>query len=233
MGVGYRFRPSPRPNKYATLTNANLPLEVLLSNALSVGGFIDLAGPAWVEWLTAIIFAVLLLLEILFMPETLYPRSLMLSRMPMVSESACPTDVEKASAVNLPRTKKLPFFNFKPIPGMRHPRPWDSCIRFLLTFRLFAVTTGVLAYCFLWYWWTLSILTMVPAAYADKSPQTQGLLFLGLFIGTLVAEVGFSGRLSDWVSNKLTRRNNNIRLPEMRIWFIYPSLILSSSKFCS
>ena len=77
----------------------------------------------------------------------------------------------------------------------------------------------------------LSIITMIPAAYADKSPQIQGLLFIGLLVGTLVSEIFFSGRLSDWLSTRLARKHNNVRVPEMRLWFMYPSLVLSASKF--
>ncbi|KAK2762556.1 hypothetical protein FQN53_007446 [Emmonsiellopsis sp. PD_33] len=201
----------------------------------TIGGFMAIVSAAWINWLTAILFGVLLVLEIFFMPETLYPRNVMLSRMPPASGSPGQADIEKmgvrqtvAEDVGFPRTKELAFFNFKPVPGMRHPKPWDSLVRFAKTFKLGVVSIGVFGYCFLWYWWVLSIITMIPAAYVDYSPQIQGLLFLGLLVGTLVAEVFFSGRLSDWIVTRLAKRNNNIRVAEMRLWLMYPSMIVSA-----
>ena len=41
-------------------------------------------------------------------------------------------------------------------------------------FQYPVVVIAVLGYCFMWYWWILSILTMLPAAYASDSPQIQG-----------------------------------------------------------
>jgi len=84
----------------------------------------------------------------------------------------------------------------------------------------------VVGWCFLIYWWFLSILTVLPAAYTDLGPDIQGLLMIGLFLGILISEFFFSGRLSDWIVMKLARRNNNIRTPEMRLWFLYPAIIL-------
>ena len=42
-------------------------------------GFVDLVSSAWIQWFTAISFGILLVLELAFMSETLYPRSHMLS----------------------------------------------------------------------------------------------------------------------------------------------------------
>ena len=69
---------------------------------------------------------------------------------------------------------------------------------------------------------------MLPAAYINYTPQIQGLLFLGLLLGTLFAEVFLGGSLSDWLCAKIARRNNGIRLPEARLWLIYPAGLLSS-----
>lgn len=198
----------------------------------------DLVSAAWIDWLTVILFGVLLIMELAFMSETLYPRNLMLSRMPMTAGDAVTTEIEKlgrrrsdATDVDLKRTKKLPFLNIKPVPGMRHPKAWDSVIRFILTFKFPVVVIAVLIYCFAWYWWILSIITMIPAAYAQYSPQIQGLLFLGLLLGTLFSEVFCSGRLSDWLVLRLTRRNNNVRVAEMRLWLAYPAALLSASEY--
>ncbi|PGH00327.1 hypothetical protein AJ80_09182 [Polytolypa hystricis UAMH7299] len=202
----------------------------------TIGGFMNIVSSAWINWLNAILFCALLVLEVFFMPETLYPRNHMLKIMPLVTgTTGSTTDIEKVDTkrssteiVPLARTKKLPFLNFTPVPGMRHPRPWDSVVRFILTFRLHAVSIGVFAYCFGWYWWVLTVITMVPVAYSDKPPHIQGLLFLGLLLGTLVAEVCFSGRLSDWIVMKLAKRNNNVRVAEMRLWLAYPALVITA-----
>lgn len=45
-----------------------------------VGGFLDVVSAAWIDWFNCILFATLLVLELFFMPETLYPRSLMLQK---------------------------------------------------------------------------------------------------------------------------------------------------------
>ncbi|KAI9751275.1 MAG: hypothetical protein M4579_006128 [Chaenotheca gracillima] len=200
-----------------------------------IGGFIDLVNQFWIDWLTAILFGVLLILEIFLLPETLYPRNHMLSRMPAVRAGSIATDIEKvgvqksnAGEVDLKRTKKLFFFNFKPVPGMRHPKAWDSFTRFALSFKFIVVVVAVFIYCFAWYWWILSIITMIPSAYIQYSPQAQGLLFLGLLLGTWFSEILCSGRLSDYIVFKLAKRNNGIRVAEMRLWLAYPAALLSA-----
>ncbi|KAL8949561.1 MAG: hypothetical protein Q9222_004335 [Ikaeria aurantiellina] len=199
-----------------------------------IGGFIDLVSADWIQWLTAILFGVLLILEFAFMPETLYPRAYMLNHMPVDTPSG--TEIEKLSQhrddpkrVELQRTTKLMIVNFRPVPGMRHPKPWDSVLRFILTFKYPVVVIGVFGYCFTWYWWILSIITMLPAAYVQYSPQIQGLLFLGLLLGTLFSEIFMSGRLSDYLVTRLARNNNGVRIPEMR----YPLQSMSVITFYS
>ena len=200
------------------------------------GGFLNVVSAAWIQWFTAILFGVLLILEIAFMPETLYPRNRMLADAPLASSSdEGPLDMEKvgrrrsnASISNLPRTKKLPFINVKPVPGLRHPKPWDSIVRFLLTFKFLAVVIAVVAYCFMWYWWVLSVITMLPAAYLNYSPLIQGLLFIGLLLGTLFAEVFIGGRISDLMVVRLAKKNGGIRMPEMRLWLAYPAGLLTA-----
>lgn len=201
-----------------------------------IGGFIDLVSPEWIQWLTAIMFALLLVLELVFMSETLYPRNTMLRKLPLAVD-ADRNDIEKlnwekadANQVDLKRTKQLFFFNLKPVPGMRHPKPWDSVLRFIFTFKYPVVVIGVFTYCFAWYWWILSVITMLPAAYLQYSPQIQGLLFIGLLLGTLFSEIFCSGRLSDFIVMKLAKKNSGVRVPEMRLWLAYPAALLSAGK---
>lgn len=202
------------------------------------GGFLDLVSPQWIQWFCAIVFAALLFLELAFMSETLYPRNRMLSIMPVVApnDDTHTADLEKvgvkrsdASQVDLPRTKTLFILNLKPVPGMRHPKPWDSALRFLKTFQFPVVVIAVFAYSFVWYWFLLSIITMLPAAYVDYSPQIQGLLFMGLLLGTIISEVFCSGTLSDYISKRMAKtRGQSVRLPEDRLWLTYPAATMSA-----
>ncbi|GLA05980.1 hypothetical protein AnigIFM60653_006501 [Aspergillus niger] len=193
------------------------------------GGFLNLVSAQWINWFNAILFAALLLLELTLMPETLYPRALMLQRMAVTEKPAeSNAGIEEAE---IKRTKSLPFFNLRPIPGLSHPPIYASLTRFLLTFRFPVIPVAVLGYSFTWYWWILSVITMVPSAYATDSPLIQGLLFLGLLIGTLVAEVSCSGRLSDAIVGRLAKRNGGVRVPEMRLWLAYPAIVLTAGVY--
>ena len=190
----------------------------------------------------------LFLLELLFMPETLYPRSLML-QCAYLPTSTSSSDIEQGRATDkstpqpreshtpspdrtrdetkeqIPRTKTLPFINIHPVPGLRHPSIFAALQRFVLTFTQCPIAAAtVLIYAFTWYWWVLSVITIIPAAYADWTPLTQGLLFLGLLVGTVVSEVGCSGRLSDALVDRLARRNGGIRVAEMRLWLGWPAV---------
>ncbi|KAJ6110505.1 Major facilitator superfamily domain general substrate transporter [Penicillium sp. IBT 16267x] len=210
------------------------------------GGFLNLVSAQWINWFNAILFAVLLVLELFFMPETLYPRQQMLLNESVVKlneqnasnnekinadqetttpQAKVPAEVSFSDPL---RTRKLPFFNFRPVPGMRHPKPWDSIVRFALTFQMPTVVIAVIGYSFVWYWWVLSVITMVPSAYATYSPLIQGLLFLGLFLGTIVSEICCSGRLSDYIVAKLSKKNGNNPVPEMRLWLAYPAILLTA-----
>ena len=117
-----------------------------------IGGFVDLAGYVWIQWLSAILFAVILVLEFFFLPETLYPRDLMLSSR---TTSGSTHSNEKIAAPSIseeavPRTKSLPFVNFKPLPGMKHPSITSTLWRFVKTFKYFVVPIAVITYCFGW-----------------------------------------------------------------------------------
>lgn len=135
-----------------------------------IGGFIDLVSSPWIQWLTAIFLGAILVAEILFLPETLYPRDLMrlTGRAPAVSEKGTPMPT-------LPkRTKELGYANVKPIQGLKHPKVWDTIVRFGKMWKFSVVPIAVVTFCFGWYWWILSIITMIPVAYETFSPQIQG-----------------------------------------------------------
>ncbi|KAK8070188.1 Major facilitator superfamily transporter [Apiospora phragmitis] len=200
-----------------------------------VGGFVDLAGPAWIQWLSAILFGVILVAELAFLPETLYPRDLMSSSSSSDTHTAAGrTDLTEKPAecisptTSFKRTRELQFVNVVPVPGVRHPALYDTVIRFGKTFKYAVVPISVITYCFAWYWWVLSVVTLVPVAYANYNPQIQGLLFIGLIVGTLFSEIFCSGRLSDWIVVKLAHRNAGVKTPEMRLWLVYPAALLTA-----
>ena len=182
--------------------------------------------PSWVNWLTAILFGLLLVVELAFQPETLYPRAHMLEN---TTKLPAGHDLEQTS---IKRTSGLSFFHCKPIPAIKHPKPWDSICRFALTFKYPVVALLVLIFCFSWYWWVMSIVTLIPAAYAQYDSSTQGLLFLGLLLGSWSAELVCSGRLSDCLMRRLSRKNGGKSVPEMRLWLAYPAACMSASKYC-
>lgn len=147
-----------------------------------IGGFVDLAGSRWIQWLTVILLGVILAAEVLFLPETLYPRDLMLSRQRRSVASSEKTDSEGAE---VKRTKGLGYVNVRPLPGMKHPRFWDTLVRFGKTFKYGVVPIAIITYSFGWYWWILSVITMIPVAYATYSPQTQGYISSLAFVSSL------------------------------------------------
>lgn len=130
-----------------------LALDLGLVVGPLVGGFVTLLGQQWVQWVTAILLGVLLVIELLFLPETLYPRRLMLSQnwRQMVSPGRSNSmDSDGAARVDIPRTKRLPFLMLTPIPGVRHPKLWDPFVRTAKTFLYPNISIPIVAYCFLW-----------------------------------------------------------------------------------
>ncbi|KAK4122188.1 MFS general substrate transporter [Parathielavia appendiculata] len=188
-----------------------------------IGGFVNIAGYQWIQWVTAILFGLILLAQLFFLPETLYPRRLML-------EESQRTRMANGSPTNMDvrRTKRLPFASVSPLPGIKHPKLYDPLIRFIKTFKYTVVSVSLITYCFGWYWWVLSVVTLVPVAYSTYDVHIQGLLYLGLIVGTLISEVLCSGSLSDWLVVKLAKSNNNQKTPEMRLWLAYPAIILTA-----
>ncbi|RPA88014.1 major facilitator superfamily transporter [Ascobolus immersus RN42] len=216
-----------------------LALDLGLVVGPLVGGFVTLLGQSWVQWVTAILLACLLLLEIFFLPETLYPRRLMLSRNWSRQASsasqrrpASGDSVSTSTALDLPRTRNLPFLMLTPIPGVRHPKLWDPFVRTAKTFLYPNVSVPIVAYCFLWYWWVLSVVTYIPAAYPIYAPHVQGLFFLGLIVGTLFSETFCSGSVSDKIMQRHAMKNNNKMIPEARLWLAYPACVMTSVGLC-
>ena len=73
-----------------------------------VGGFITLADQYWIAYQVVIMFVVLLILIVCFLPETLYPRSTMIEK----GAGALSAEKVDLSTVDLKRTRQLPFIVF-------------------------------------------------------------------------------------------------------------------------
>ena len=152
------------------------------------GGFISLVYVDWPAWLTAILFGLSLIGMIIALPETAFDRRAVLEE-------------EKEPA-------RQPFLLTKPLYERTRTMPWSYLLRFFKMFTYADVAIAVIFFCWTWYWWILTVITMIPAAYPQYSASTQGLLFLGLLVGTLVAELFLSGSLSDCMSSL---KHTNIR----------------------
>jgi MFS family permease len=146
-----------------------------------IGGFVNMAGYQWIQWLSAILFGVILLAEVFFLPETLYPRQLMLGATQGAAVMIPASGDEKAILATSPpkhltvqKTKQLPFVNLFPLPAIKHPRLYDTAFRFIQTFRYMVVPVSIVTYCFGWYWWVLSVVTLVPVAYEAYAAHIQG-----------------------------------------------------------
>ena len=107
-----------------------LAIDMGLLVGLLIGGFLDLVNHFWISWLTAILFAILIV-EVFFLRKTLHSRNRILRLFPYADGIiAGAADIEKtarrpsvATEVALKRAEMLAFLNIKPAPGMRHPKP--------------------------------------------------------------------------------------------------------------
>ena len=122
-----------------------LAIDMGLLVGLLIGGFPDLVNHFWISWL-----------EVFFLRETLYSRNRMLRLFPYADGIiAGAADTEKtarrpsvAAEVALKRVEMLAFINVKPASGVRHPKPWDTILRFIQTFKFLTVFFAVWTFCF-------------------------------------------------------------------------------------
>lgn len=199
--------------------------------ATVTGGFLATVSQYWVAYHVVILFAVLLVLEVFFLPETLYCRDVIVQaelNSDIPADGAVGTDQAFFDDLGLKRTKQLGYISLKKVPGVAHPQPWDEIVQFCRLWSYPTIVLSVVGYSFLQYWWFLSFLTLEPAAYAQYKVQIQGLLTIGMLVGIVAAELLCSGRLSDKIMAQLTKRNGGVRVAEMRLWFGYPSALISA-----
>ncbi|EFX05775.1 major facilitator superfamily transporter [Grosmannia clavigera kw1407] len=184
------------------------------------GGLVVSVNQYWVAYHVTIAYAVLFVLTVFALPETLYPRR------HMIELEFGPSN--NASEETIHRTRDLPFINIRRIKGLVYPKIWAPWV---VVFKLWGypnIVISIMAYVYGQYWWIVSVMTVEPLAYVTDTPQVQGLLFIGLLVGVLFAEVFCSGHASDKLVMILARRNNSIRQPEMRLWLGYPAVFLSA-----
>jgi hypothetical protein len=176
---------------------------------------------------------------ILFLPETAFPRHFVsihpsLQALPSSSHNTSDfspkmTEPGLAQSIESPAVHILnpPYISLRPIPGLLHPYLYSTTLRFLRLFTFPNVAIPIIFYCWTWYLFILCVITMLPAAYPNYTPQVQGLLFLGFIIGTIIAEFASSGALSDRIVRRLIK-NGRERAPEMRLPFYIPASLLTS-----
>lgn len=149
----------------------------------------------WVAYHVTILFAVLLFVQCLFLPETLYPRAAILAqesqKYGVAIISIAPTSSESSKSnffVSCPWRLQYCCFhsdifylqNIKKIPGVPHPKVWTTTIQFFNLFRYPTIVISVLGYCFLQYWWYVPFTvnhhentTHRPAGSAASPPSSQ------------------------------------------------------------
>ncbi|KAF8709440.1 mfs general substrate transporter, partial [Rhizoctonia solani] len=193
-----------------------LSIDIGLLFGPLIGGLAALASWNFPNWLTVIIFGVLFLIMLIFLPETAsYPIQ------PPQYSAQPPTSSQQALS-----TKALPWLNFRTL--LTRPKPWDSTLHFLRLFAFPNIAITIIFYCWTWYWFILCVITMLPGAYPDYNPQVQGLLFLGFIVGTLISEVLFSGGLSDYLVQRAMQKTNGERVPEKRLLLWFPAALLTT-----
>ncbi|EXJ77582.1 hypothetical protein A1O3_09809 [Capronia epimyces CBS 606.96] len=192
------------------------------------GGFLASVNQYWVAYHVTMAFALLFLLELFFLPETQYPRAKVVAFEQVQDQAVARGENAENMTLDIKRTRQLPWMNVRKIPGVVHPKPWESLITFCKLWTYPNLVASVCGYIFFHYWWIVTLLSMIPAAYFEYKIQIQGLFFTGALIGVILAEIFCSGHVSDRIVARLAKRNGGRRVPEMRLWLGYPAAILSS-----
>ncbi|KAH7922411.1 MFS general substrate transporter [Leucogyrophana mollusca] len=199
----------------------------------------------------AALCAVLLVLTILFVPETAYRRSTVVnahiessdqstSSIPGKSTSAVTesSDVEKISKVSidvLPSdTEKRDSYrkSLLPYAGYRYTEEsfWRICLRPFTLLCSPVVAWGTLIYGTTAGWLvalsvSVSLLFSSPAYGYDFEAGPVGLISgVGPFIAAILGNA-IAGPLSDWSVTWLSRRNGGIYEPEFRLFMVIPLLV--------
>jgi MFS family permease len=101
-----------------------IPSTGLLFGPL-LGGFAAIPSFLWPAWLTAILFGILLIVMVFFLPET------------AISRTHGP--------------QRTPFLNIKPIAGLPPTRLWSTTLNCIHLFSYPKVCIPIMFYCWTWY----------------------------------------------------------------------------------
>lgn len=106
--------------------------------------------------------------------------------------------------------------------------PARDCIQLDLVFGKHSTLISILPRSHLLLKWIMCVITMLPVAYPTWKPQIQGLLTLGMIVGTVIAEGTCSGRLSDMLVRRFSGGVPERRRPEVRLWLLIPAVLTTS-----
>lgn len=77
---------------------------------------------------------------LLLLPETGYP-----AKLPQYSAQPPLATPNEQTPV-----KALPWLNFRTLPGLTRPKPWDSTLHFLRLFAFPNIAITIIFYCWTW-----------------------------------------------------------------------------------
>ncbi|KAK7215766.1 hypothetical protein V2G26_003769 [Clonostachys chloroleuca] len=195
-------------------------------------GFIaQYQGWQWVFYWPAIFLAFVFVFLLLFMEETNYNRPVMPSATiqltTQVTEQAADmkTDLNAESSSQaengevhfMPKTFLQKMSLWQPLPGQSMVRRAARSLKFLSWPVIFYAGFSYGSY-LIWF----NVLNATSSIILSGDPYNfgasmVGLSYLSCCIGVLVGAI-FSGRLSDWLTIKLARRNNGVMEAEHRLW---------------
>ncbi|KIX05595.1 uncharacterized protein Z518_06467 [Rhinocladiella mackenziei CBS 650.93] len=176
--------------------------------ATLLDGFVTThAGWRWMQWLTFIIWSVLLVLCVVALPETLYDRHHGLLDVPPKK-----TYVQRLKWKHF-KGRQLTFRNF-----------WHPCTMFFYPSVIFPgfYYGNLYGFC------VFGALGMLPFAFAEIygfDAIGQGLVAIPLAVGTILGEP-LAGPFSDWMVRFLAQRNDGLRHPEQRLQAYWLGAIL-------
>ncbi|OQE02518.1 hypothetical protein PENSOL_c002G00173 [Penicillium solitum] len=189
-----------------------------------IGGLLGEVNQFWASYHLTILYFILLVLIIVTLPETLYPRDLMVSQTSMCLADNTTTPNHQIAEIQ--RTREIRVWTVKRIPGVKHAPFWAGMLRYLQVWTYPNVSIGCLSVVFFQYWWCNSLMIMAPDAYFMYSTKVQGALFVAFMLGSIFGEVFMSGRLSDWIVGTLVKKNNK-RNPALRLLLSYAAALMT------
>lgn len=198
-------------------------------------------------WWTAILFGVYLILVIFFYEDTKYIPSehgtVALAVEENADQFAKPdgknADVEQSTSAISPQHSAeatIPRKTYRQRLAFTTTSPggWSlflkhSYLPFVILFTFPAFTYSAIIYGSMLAWF--SVVVSVYSAWFTFPPynfsaQSVGLMNLAPFIGSILGSA-YGGLLSDWLIVFLSRRNNGIYEPEMRLWLALPAVIIT------